>query len=121
MVPLLDYPPMPHPQTPIPTARPTYLYHLRPHVKGVQPVAEARVAVELRGPLAGSHAQLALPLLADVPDQLCLWEVQERKVGSFRARVHGSPEHDMGSSGKHGPCDKDRGLPGAPSAAIQTG
>lgn len=60
------------PQAPAPTARPAYLHCLRPHVEGVQPVAEARVAVELGGPLPGGHAQLALPLLANVPDQLRL-------------------------------------------------
>lgn len=93
------------PQAPAPTARPTYLHCLRPHVEGVQPVAEARVAVELGGPLPGGHAQLALPLLANVPDQLRLrgGVPRREKRGSLGARACGSPKHDMGSSGKHEP------------------
>lgn len=56
-----------------------YLHHLGPHVEDIQPVSEARVAVELGSPVAGGHAQLALPLLADVPHQLRLREVQQRQ------------------------------------------
>lgn len=61
--------------------RPAHLHHLRPHVEGTQPVTEVRVAVELGGPLARSHTQLALLLLADVPNQLGLWGAQDRKSG----------------------------------------
>lgn len=51
---------------------PPYLHHLLPHVDDVQPVVEAGVAVELRGPVAQGHAQLALPLPVDVVNQLHL-------------------------------------------------
>lgn len=59
-------------------SQPVYLHHLRPHVEGVQPVGEARVAVQLCSSLSRSHAQLALPLLANITDQLRLWGVQKR-------------------------------------------
>ena len=104
------------PGDPSPHGIAPYLHHLRPHVEGVQPVAEARVAVELRGPLARGHAQLALTLLTDVPEQLRLRGAQDRKAGSLAARGR-----DTGSSGTRKPRDEDTGLPGAPSAAIQRG
>lgn len=84
------------PEDPSPHGIAPYLHHLRPHDEGVQPVAKARVAVELRGPLARGHAQLALTLLADVPEQLRLRGAQDRKVGSLGARGR-----DTGSSGTH--------------------
>lgn len=58
----------------LPASWHTYLHHLGLHIEDVEPVTEAGVAVELWGPLAGSHAELALPLLANVPHQLGLWE-----------------------------------------------
>lgn len=66
---------LPCPQFP----HPAYLHHCWPHTEGTQPVTETGVAVELWGPLARSHTQLALLLFANVPDQLCLWEPRGKK------------------------------------------